>query len=99
MTLTRDQKILAATCVVMLVVAYCEEVYRVKLFTLPSVFIDTPSPTDWFWLFLAVVYFVPTLVAINRGKKDVNAIGVLNFFLGWSFVGWVVALVWATKKD
>jgi hypothetical protein len=23
----------------------------------------------------------------------------LNFFLGWTMIGWVVALVWAVKAD
>ncbi|MEO1822288.1 superinfection immunity protein [Dehalococcoides mccartyi] len=22
----------------------------------------------------------------------------MNFFLGWTFIGWVVALVWSVKK-
>lgn len=24
---------------------------------------------------------------------------MLNLFLGWTFVGWVIALVWALSKD
>lgn len=40
-------------------------------------------------------YLFPTLVALGRGKKNSAAIGVLNVFLGWTFLGWVVALVWA----
>jgi hypothetical protein len=24
---------------------------------------------------------------------------LLNFFLGWTVIGWVVALVWAVKTD
>jgi hypothetical protein len=24
-------------------------------------------------------------------------IAVLNFFTGWTFIGWVIALVWALK--
>jgi|SRR5882672_8736143 len=42
-----------------------------------------------------VVYFVPSIVAYARGHHNRLAILVLNMFLGWSFLGWVVALVWA----
>jgi len=42
-------------------------------------------------------YFIPALLA--QGKRNAPAIFVLNLFLGWTFVGWVVALVWAVTKD
>ncbi|MCU0653584.1 MAG: superinfection immunity protein [Candidatus Pacebacteria bacterium] len=51
-----------------------------------------------FVLFLSV-YFLPTLVAIIRGKRNIGAIFVLNLLLGWSFIGWVLALVWALVRD
>jgi hypothetical protein len=44
-----------------------------------------------------IVYFIPTIVGWN--KRDADAIIALNFFLGWTFIGWVVALVWALTKD
>lgn len=44
---------------------------------------------------LFTAYLFPTLVALGRGKKNSLAIGVLNVLLGWTFLGWVVALVWA----
>jgi hypothetical protein len=46
---------------------------------------------------LAVLYFVPSIVAI--GKKHVGAIVALNILLGWTFLGWVVALVWALADE
>ena len=45
------------------------------------------------------IYFLPVIVAINKKKKQEVAIGVLNLFLGWTFIGWVVALVWAVMED
>lgn len=45
-----------------------------------------------------VIYFIPTLVAINRKHPNLLAIFVLNLFLGWSFIGWVVSLIWALTK-
>ena len=42
-----------------------------------------------------LLYFVPFVVAVQRDHNQRTAIGVLNLLLGWTFVGWVVALVWA----
>jgi T4 superinfection immunity protein len=50
-------------------------------------------------LILAVLYFVPTIIALRRGHRQALSIALLNFFLGWTIVGWVCALVWsATAK-
>lgn len=43
------------------------------------------------------IYFLPTYV--GRHKRNATAIFVLNLFAGWTFIGWVVALVWATTQD
>lgn len=44
---------------------------------------------------LLAIYFAPTIVAIVRGHSSMAAIIIVNVFLGWTFVGWVVALAWA----
>jgi hypothetical protein len=46
-----------------------------------------------------VMYFLPSIIALARNKRDITAILLLNFFLGWTMIGWVVALVWAVKTD
>jgi hypothetical protein len=46
-----------------------------------------------------VMYFLPSIVALARSKRDIAAIVLLNLFLGWTIIGWVVALVWAVKTD
>jgi hypothetical protein len=46
-----------------------------------------------------VLYFLPSIVALARSKRDLVSIFLLNFFLGWTAIGWVVALVWAFKID
>lgn len=48
---------------------------------------------------ISLLYFLPTLIAEIRGKVNASAIFVLNLFLGWTFIGWVVSLVWAFTKD
>lgn len=40
-------------------------------------------------------YFLPAFIAGWRGHQNATAIFVLNLLLGWTFLGWVVALVWA----
>jgi cytochrome c biogenesis protein CcdA len=41
------------------------------------------------------LYFLPTVVALNRAHHQLPAILIVNFFLGWTFLGWVVALAMA----
>lgn len=45
------------------------------------------------------VYFIPTIVAVKKRHRQKIPILVLNIFLGWTFLGWVIALVWALIKD
>jgi Superinfection immunity protein len=46
-----------------------------------------------------LMYFLPSIIALARSKPDLMAIFLLNLFLGWSVIGWIVALVWAAKND
>jgi hypothetical protein len=52
-----------------------------------------------FFGFGMVFYFLPAILAFARNKRDATAILILNFFLGWTMIGWVIALVWALKND
>lgn len=45
-----------------------------------------------------VVYFVPGIVAECRQHQNTLAIFMLNLLLGWTFVGWCVAMVWACTE-
>ncbi len=45
------------------------------------------------------VYFVPTIVAISRRARNVLGIVLLNIFGGWTFVGWIIALVWSIRDE
>jgi hypothetical protein len=44
-------------------------------------------------------YFLPYYFAKQNNKKNKTAIGILNFFLGWTIIGWVIALVWAHIEE
>jgi Superinfection immunity protein len=46
-----------------------------------------------------VVYFIPSIIAFSRVKPNRFVILALNFFLGWTAVGWIVSLVLAVKTD
>ena len=46
-------------------------------------------------LFFLLVYFIPGFVASGRSRQNAGAIWMLNLFLGWTFLGWVAALLWA----
>lgn len=44
------------------------------------------------------LYFLPSIIAWNSEKPNFLAIFVLNLFLGWTLVFWVLALVWSLYK-
>lgn len=50
-----------------------------------------------FIVFGIAFYFLPSIV--GRNKSNSGAIFVLNLLLGWTLVGWVVALVWALTVE
>ena len=51
----------------------------------------------WVVTLLTFGYMLPWAVAASRGKSNQAAIGVVSFFLGWTFIGWVIALVMACQ--
>jgi hypothetical protein len=42
-----------------------------------------------------MVYWVPSLVACACGHRNAAAVVMTNFLLGWTGIGWCVALIWA----
>lgn len=52
----------------------------------------------WF-LLLVAIYMAPTLIAANRKHTNLVSIFAINLWLGWTFVGWVVALAWSASAD
>jgi hypothetical protein len=54
----------------------------------------------WILIVSFVLYFLPTMIAVARGHRNALPIFILNLFLGWTFLGWIVALVWCfTAQD
>lgn len=53
-----------------------------------------------FALIAAVItYFLPAIIAVARRKRNWGAIFALNLLAGWTFLGWIAALVWALTHD
>lgn len=46
-----------------------------------------------------LIYFLPAIVASKKDHPNSASIFVLNLLLGWTFVGWVAALVWAYSSS
>ncbi|MGO4630356.1 superinfection immunity protein [Streptomyces sp. 2RAF24] len=47
---------------------------------------------------LALPYFVPTVVAVVRSVPNRGSVIVINVFLGWTVLGWIVALAMAARS-
>lgn len=43
------------------------------------------------------LYFLPAI--IGRHKRNHASILLFNLFLGWTVIGWVIALIWAVSQD
>lgn len=52
-----------------------------------------------FCIFVILLYFVPSFIAIGRKHTYVVQIVLLNALLGWSFFGWAAALIWSTTDQ
>jgi Superinfection immunity protein/zinc-ribbon domain len=50
-----------------------------------------------FLLISLFLYFLPAFLA--RNKSNFTAILLVNIFAGWTFIGWIIALVWALSPD
>ncbi|MDX5412827.1 MAG: superinfection immunity protein [Rhodobacterales bacterium] len=48
---------------------------------------------------ILVVYFLPWIVALMRASKRTGGVFVINLFLGWTLLFWVIALAWAAGSD
>lgn len=42
-------------------------------------------------------YLLPFSVALWRGHGEATKIFLVNLLLGWTVIGWIVALVWSLK--
>ena len=50
-------------------------------------------------LILITLYFIPSIIAIKKKHKDLSKILMINTFLGWTIVGWIISLVIVINKQ
>lgn len=43
------------------------------------------------------VYFLPSLIASKRNHPNATGIFLLDLILGWTVIGWIVALIWSVS--
>lgn len=53
----------------------------------------------WIVTVLTGFYMLPWAIAATRSKQNIGPIVLINVFLGWTFIGWVAALVMAWVSD
>jgi len=47
---------------------------------------------------MLLLYFLPTVIVLARRHQDGLAIFMLNLLLGWTALGWIVALIWSLTE-
>lgn len=47
------------------------------------------------YLVIIMIYILPTIIAEIKEKENIMSIFILNFLLGWTIIGWIIALIWA----
>ena len=62
-------------------------------------FIDSGSVGGIFALIAIFgLYFLPSIVASRRGLPNRNSVFVINFFFGWTLIGWVIPMAMAVSN-
>ena len=46
-------------------------------------------------ILVVVAYGMPTIVAVANKSRYIAPAVIINILLGWTFIGWVVAMVFA----
>ena len=65
----------------------------------PRMHLDFPGSYIPFGLVSLALYFLPTIIVLARRKKNVLGPILVNVLLGWTVIGWIVALIWALTID
>lgn len=73
------------------------------LVSLPAMAADGGGGTVFFGFIVIVIgggiYLAPTIIASRKGHPNTTSIAIINITLGWSLIGWIIALVWAVKES
>ena len=52
-----------------------------------------------FVFFILALYFLPYINALGRKHRSAGAILIVNLFLGWTVLGWIIALSWSCNSN
>lgn len=47
------------------------------------------------FIIIGAIYFIPTIRAYKIKHRQKDPIFLINIFLGWTFIGWLIALIWS----
>ncbi|MGN6319950.1 superinfection immunity protein [Trinickia sp.] len=50
-------------------------------------------------VFALAIYFLPAILADRRKRHDLLTIALFNACLGWTGLGWLLALFWALQPN
>lgn len=76
-----------------------------KRFDIMHWLLNTPAGFDVAMIIAVIlgvlVYVIPTLVAWSMSSKGIRWVAIINVLLGWTVIGWIIALIWAlvASKD
>jgi hypothetical protein len=45
------------------------------------------------------LYLLPTIIAAIRRHKNQAPIAIINIIFGWTFLGWIIALIWSATDN
>lgn len=48
-----------------------------------------------FVIVVAFVYFIPTMIAFHKKRKNKEVIFLANALVGWTAVGWILVFLWS----
>ena len=94
--LTHRRIFTGLTIIILLPILYLGYV-EIVLFLIPVGFRPTMPEMIVLFVVSLPLYFLPAI--LGRRKRNARALFVLNLLLGWTFLGWVGALIWALLRD
>jgi hypothetical protein len=50
-------------------------------------------------LFLIALYMLPTIIGARRKVVNIGSVAAINILLGWTLIGWAVALAMALRTN
>jgi hypothetical protein len=51
----------------------------------------------WILAVVTFLYFLPWAIAATRGRPNTGGVFVVNLLVGWTLIGWIIALVMACQ--